>query len=77
MIRQWQDENQGGAHTIANWHARNLLIFQNILREVEESDGGVRRVVVIYGQGHVPLLARFIEDSPFLTLADPLEYLED
>ncbi len=76
-IRFWQDENQGGAHTIANWHERNLLIFQNILREVEEGDGEARRVVVFYGQGHIPLLARFIDDSPFLTLADPLEYLGD
>ncbi|NZA27234.1 hypothetical protein H0E84_12660 [Luteimonas sp. SJ-92] len=77
LIRQWQDENQGGAHTVANWYTRNLLIFQNLLREVEEGDGAVRRVVVFYGQGHVPTLARFIEDTPWLTLADPLPHLAD
>ncbi|MCW5725374.1 MAG: hypothetical protein KIS81_10530 [Maricaulaceae bacterium] len=76
-IRHWQDENQGGAHTIANWYARNILIFQNMLREVEESEGRARRVLAIYGQGHVPILAHLIEATPYLTLADPLPYLAE
>ena len=77
LIRQWQDENQGGAHTVANWYTRNILVFQNILREVEESEGEASRVLVLYGQGHVPILAQLIEDTPYLTLADPLPYLSD
>lgn len=77
QMRQWQDENQGGAYTVANWYTRNILIFQNMLREIEESDGRVKRVVAFYGQGHVPILAQLIEDTPFLTLADPVPYLTD
>lgn len=77
LIRVWQGENQGAAHTIANWYERNILIFQNILREVEESDGRVRRVVVFYGQGHIPTIAQMVRDTPWLTLADPLPYLAD
>lgn len=77
LIRAWQDENQGGAHTIANWYERNILIFQNMLREVEEGEGKVRRVVVLFGYGHVPTLSQFVEDSPWLTLVSPLPYLGD
>lgn len=77
MIRQWQDENQGGAHTLANWHTRNILIFQNILREVEESDGRVQRVLAIYGQGHLPLLRQLAADSPWLEPVDVMPYLPE
>ena len=77
LIRMWQDENQGGAHTIANWYERNILISQNILREVEESDGKVRRVVVLFGYGHVPTLSQFVKDSPWLSLVSPLPYLRE
>lgn len=77
LVRLWQDENQGGAHTIVNWYGRNILIFQNMLREVEESEGKVRRVVVLFGYGHIPTLSQFVEDSPWLTLASPLPYLGD
>jgi len=77
LVRMWQGENQGGAHTIANWYERNILIFQNLLREVEEGNGEVRRVVVFFGYGHVPTLTQFVSDTPWLTLADPLPYLSD
>lgn len=77
MIRAWQGENQGGAHTVANWYERNILTFQNILREVEESDGAARRVIVFIGQGHAPILAQLIEDTPWLALTDPAPYLAD
>lgn len=76
-IRQWQGENQGAAHTIANWYKRNVLIFQNILREVEESEGQAKRVVIIYGQGHIPILSQLVEDTPFLTAVDPVPFLAD
>lgn len=77
QIRQWQGENQGGAHTIANWYKRNILIFQNILREVEESEGQAKRIVVIYGQGHIPILSQLVDDTPFLTAVDLAPYLAD
>ncbi|QBX38083.1 hypothetical protein E4M02_06050 [Brevundimonas sp. S30B] len=77
LIRLWSGENQGGAHTIHNWYGRNIFIFQNLLREVEESGGQARRVVVFFGYGHVPTLAQLIEDTPWLTLVDPSPYLAD
>ena len=50
LMRGWKGDNQGGAHTVANWYTRNILIFQNVLREVMESDGKVKRVVIVIGQ---------------------------
>lgn len=75
-IRRWgADGNPGGAHTVANWYTRNILIFQNILRELEGRQG--ERVVLVIGQGHAPILRYLVEASPLLTLADPLDYLPD
>lgn len=81
LIRGWQGDNQGAAHTLGNWYTRNLLIYQNILRVVEEelAAGGERaaplRVLVIFGQGHIPTLADFVEDSPYLIAADTEDWL--
>lgn len=75
-IRKWQDDNAGGAHTVANWYTRNILIFQNIVRLAESGEEG-GRIFVLIGQGHAPILRYLIEESPLLTLADPLDYLPE
>ena len=74
-IRRWgADGNPGGAYTLGNWYTRNILIFQNLLKAVEDSEGG-ERIVLVIGQGHAPILRYLVEASPWLTLADPLDYL--
>lgn len=81
LIRGWQGENQGAAHTLGNWYTRNLLIYQNILRVVEETleargdEAAPLRVLVVFGQGHIPTLADFVEDSPYLVAADTEDWL--
>jgi len=81
LMRGWKGDNQGGAHSVGKWYTRNLLIYQNILRVVEEkpahADGPDRplKVMVIAGQGHIPTLADFVEDSPYLLAADTAEFL--
>jgi len=77
LVRGWRDESQGSAHTVANWYSRNILIFQNVLREVVESEGAARRVVVIIGQGHVPILRQLVRDTPWLDAVDPVPHLRD
>ncbi len=72
-IKRWSGDNAGGAHTVANWYTRNLLMFQNLLKLVE--NGNDERVIVIVGQGHAPILRYLVEESPWLTLEDPLDYL--
>ncbi|MDX1419553.1 MAG: DUF5694 domain-containing protein [Rubricoccaceae bacterium] len=33
------------------------------------------RLLVVYGQGHIPTLKQFAADSPYFCLEDPLPYL--
>ncbi len=81
LMRGWKDDNQGGAHSVGKWYTRNLLIYQNILRVVEEKlargDEPDRplKVMVIAGQGHIPTLTDFVADSPYLFAADTAEFL--
>lgn len=73
-IRRWgAGGSSGGVHTVANWYTRNLLIFENLLKQVEGREG--ERVLVVYGQGHAPILRHLVEASPLLTFVDPLDYL--
>ncbi|MEQ8935392.1 MAG: DUF5694 domain-containing protein [Amphiplicatus sp.] len=72
-IKRWSGDNAGGAYTVANWYTRNLLMFQNLLKLVE--NGKDERVIVIVGQGHASILRYLVEESPWLTLEDPLDYL--
>lgn len=81
LMRGWMGDNQGGAHSVGNWYTRNLLIYQNIVRVVEEElerreepDRPIK-VMVIAGQGHIPTLADFVADSPYLIAADTAEFL--
>jgi hypothetical protein len=78
MMRAWQGDNPGGAMTVANWYTRNILIYQNMLRVIEdraEEQDEPLRVLVVYGQAHVPPFAEMIEASPYLEEQSPLRYL--
>ncbi|MEO8028005.1 MAG: DUF5694 domain-containing protein, partial [Bryobacteraceae bacterium] len=61
-----------GADVVSNWFKRNLRIYAN-LRRILDSQGD--RVVVIFGQGHMPILRELIADSDELVLSDPLAVL--
>ncbi|WP_300543104.1 DUF5694 domain-containing protein [Maricaulis sp.] len=75
-IRRWgADGNAGGAHTVGNWYTRNILIFQNILKQVEDRQGD--RVLVVVGQGHAAILRHLADQSPWVTLVNPLDYLPE
>ncbi|MEA1942557.1 MAG: DUF5694 domain-containing protein [Pseudomonadota bacterium] len=75
-IRRWEpDGSAAGAHTVGNWYTRNILILSNLLYELEGREG--ERVLLVMGQGHAATLRHLVEQSPLLTLADPLDYLPD
>ncbi len=77
MMRIWNEDDPSGALMVADWYGRNLIIVQNILREAQlAADAGeTARVLVIIGQGHVPTMQRFIEDSPYLERVDVRDWL--
>ena len=62
----WQD--------VSGWYARNLRIFVNLTRIVSTPDD---RVLLIFGQGHAPLLRHFVEASCDFTLAEPADYIRE
>jgi hypothetical protein len=66
-------DNYAGMDLISGWYDRNLKIFGN-LHQISDSPDD--RIFIIYGQGHIPLLKRFAEDSPYFRVEDVQEYLK-
>lgn len=62
-----------GANWLTLWYARNLYIFDNIVRRTEPGD----RVLVIYGAGHGNWLRQLAADSGFYRLQDTQRWLDD
>lgn len=71
MIRT-ADEHVG-ASFVAEWYRRNLAIFVNL---VETARSTSDRLLVVYGQGHVPILRDLVGQRPEFCVEDPLPYLE-
>jgi hypothetical protein len=65
--RVGDDERQPGANWVGAWYARNLRIFNNVLRLTDRSQD---RILVIYGQGHAYLLRQFATESLAFRLVD-------
>lgn len=49
------------------WYSRNLRIFNKIL---QTKPGGEERIVVLFGNGHVPILKQCFESSPEFELVE-------
>ena len=65
--------NYAGPDMVNTWYHRNLRIFSNLSQIVENEDD---RILVIYGQGHVPLFKQFTRDSPYFEAVDVRQYLK-
>ncbi len=55
-----------GANWVGGWHARNLIIVENIRRMAQPGD----RVFTLFGAGHAYLLHAFAVDSGAFTIID-------
>lgn len=64
-------DSQPGADVIGGWYTRNLRTLSTIRHLSKPGD----RVMVLMGASHTAILNRFVKDSIFFELADPLEYL--
>ncbi|MGY5848768.1 DUF5694 domain-containing protein [Salegentibacter sp. HM20] len=65
--------NYEGTELVAGWYKTNLHIYTNILRQVQSTD---KAILVIYGQGHIPLLKHFFESNPDFEVVDIKSILE-
>ena len=62
-----------GANWLTLWYARNLRIFDNIVRRTEPGD----RVLVVYGAGHGNWLRQLAADSGYYRPQDTQRWLRE
>ncbi|MGI6643380.1 MAG: DUF5694 domain-containing protein [Bacillota bacterium] len=72
----WADA-EAGDYTLPDWisgwwYNRNLRIFANLKRITESPED---RILVIFGQGHIPILRHAVENSPKHELVEVSQYL--
>ncbi len=60
-----------GASVVTDWYARNLKIFTELAHITQSDD----TVMVLFGQGHIPILQQCIRDSDFMELLPITDYL--
>jgi hypothetical protein len=53
--------NLAGAEYVSDWYMRNLAIYSTILSQTQAND---QYIVVIFGQGHIPILKHLFENNP-------------
>jgi hypothetical protein len=53
-------EDYVGSKLVADWYTTNINIYTNILRVVKPTD---KAILVIFGQGHVPILKHLFENN--------------
>jgi hypothetical protein len=53
-------KNFAGAEAVSDWYLRNLAVYSNVINQVEPSD---KYVILIFGQGHIPILKHFLETN--------------
>lgn len=53
-------ENYIGAESVSDWYLRNLAIYSNIITQVDKND---KYVVLIFGQGHIPILKHLLQNN--------------
>lgn len=71
FMRLGEEKYYPGIEWVQGWYGRNMRIFVNLMRITEPGD----RILVIYGQGHIPLLTQFVRDSGFYALETVESYL--
>ena len=67
-----EGDNYAGADLVSSWNQRNLRIMSNLHQIGCKPES---RVLVVFGQGHVPLFQRIAEDSPYFEVVSVLPYL--
>ena len=71
LLRIGKAPDYVGVKLVQDWYSRNLKIFNELCQIAEENS----RILVFYGQGHIPIIRQTILDSSHLELANPLDYL--
>lgn len=72
LVKVGKDTNYVGTDVVADWYNTNLHIYTNILRQTRSSD---KAILVIFGQGHIPILKHLFESNPDFDVIEVEEVL--
>lgn len=64
-------DNYIGANKMLMWYERNIKIFANL----QSLSSDCKRILCVYGAGHLSILKEFIEKSDDMELIDVLNYI--
>lgn len=62
-----------GAELLADWYKRNIKIYSKILTELDYKE---ERILIIFGNGHVPTLRHLFESNPAFKVEDTNKWLK-
>lgn len=74
FVRVGAGDDFPGTELVADWYRTNLHIFTHVLRSIQPTD---RAVLVIFGQGHIPILKSLFETNPNFEVVEVEEMLGD
>lgn len=72
LMRSFDFENIG-VELVSEWYKRNFFIYRNILEKSNKGD----KILIIFGQGHVPILHHLLENNTKYEVIAPLKYLKE
>ena len=72
LVKVGKDTNYVGTDVVADWYNTNLHIYTNILRQTRSSD---KAILVVFGQGHIPILKHLFESNPDFDVIEVEEVL--
>jgi len=61
MTKIGKGDSYVGTDLVADWYSTNLHIYTNIQRQIKPTD---KTILVIFGQGHIPILTHLFETNP-------------
>lgn len=70
LMRSFDFDNIG-VELVAEWYKRNFFIYRNILEQAAQGD----TILIMFGQGHIPILHHLLENNARFEIVTPLEYL--
>ena len=60
-------ENYIGAEAVSDWYLRNLAIYSNVVTQINAND---KYVILIFGQGHIPILKHLLQNNDDFEVVD-------
>lgn len=65
--------NHVGSYLVSEWWRRNMVIYENILKQLNEKD---KKIMVIFGSGHTAILNELMKFNPDMKLVTVSEVLK-